>query len=86
MTISEKVAYLKGLAEGLDLDTAKSKEGKLISVMIGILEEIGMYEDNPEDLCAERLALEVYRGSSLARPILGRKATLSKMTGEWLRT
>ena len=40
MTISEKVAYLKGLAEGLDLDTAKSKEGKLISVMIGILEEI----------------------------------------------
>lgn len=45
-----------------------------------------MYEDNPEDLCAERLALEVYRGSSLARPILGRKATLSKMTGEWLRT
>ena len=41
MTISEKVAYLKGLAEGLNLDTEKSKEGKLISVMIGILEEIG---------------------------------------------
>ena len=39
MTISEKVAYLKGLAEGLNLDTEKSKEGKLISVMIGILEE-----------------------------------------------
>ena len=34
MTISEKVAYLKGLAEGLDLDTAKSKEGKLISVTV----------------------------------------------------
>ena len=42
MTISEKVAYLKGLAEGLDLDTQKSKEAKLISVMIGILEEIGL--------------------------------------------
>ena len=42
MTISEKVAYLKGLAEGLDLDTVKSKEGKLISVMIGILEELAM--------------------------------------------
>ena len=25
MTISEKVAYLKGLAEGLNLDTEKSK-------------------------------------------------------------
>ena len=85
MTISEKVAYLKGLAEGLDLDTAKSKEGKLISVMIGILEEIGMYEDNPEDLCAERLAGAVFKGSPLARPILGRKATLDKMDGAWLR-
>ena len=42
MTISEKVAYLKGLAEGLSLDVEKSKEGKLISVMIGILEEVGM--------------------------------------------
>ena len=41
MTISEKVAYLKGLAEGLNLDVEKSKEGKLISVMIGILEEVG---------------------------------------------
>ena len=33
MTISEKVAYLKGLAEGLAIDTEKSKEGKLISVI-----------------------------------------------------
>ena len=49
MTISEKVAYLKGLAEGLDLDTQKSKEGKLISVMIGILEEIGMSIEDLEE-------------------------------------
>ena len=50
-----------------------------------ILEEIGMYEDNPEDLCAERLAGAVFKGSPLARPILGRKATLDKMDGAWLR-
>ena len=50
-----------------------------------ILEEIGMYEDNPEDLCAERLMAAVYKGSPLSRPILGRKTTLDKMTGEWLR-
>ena len=50
-----------------------------------ILEEIGMYEDNPEDLCAERLAGTVFRGTSLARPILGRKAPLEKMDGAWLR-
>ena len=49
MTISEKVAYLKGLAEGLNLDTEKSKEGKLISVMIGILEEIGLSSEDLEE-------------------------------------
>jgi formylmethanofuran dehydrogenase subunit E len=49
MTISEKVAYLKGLAEGLDLDTTKSKEGKLISVMIGILEEVGLSLEDLEE-------------------------------------
>lgn len=49
MTISEKVAYLKGLAEGLDLDTTKSKEAKLISVMIGILEELAMSVEDLEE-------------------------------------
>ena len=61
MTISEKVAYLKGLAEGLDLDVEKSKEGKLISVMIGILEEVAMsiedLEENDLDLGEEIDAL-----------------------------
>lgn len=37
-----------------------------------ILEEIGMYEDTPEDLAAERLAAAVYQGSPLSRPILGK--------------
>lgn len=49
MTISEKVAYLKGLAEGLNLDTEKSKEGKLISVMIGILEELALSVEDLEE-------------------------------------
>ena len=49
MTISEKVAYLKGLAEGLNLDTEKSKEGKLISVMIGIMEELAMSVEDLEE-------------------------------------
>ena len=54
MEIMEKVAYLKGLAEGLALDTDKSKEAKLISVMIGILEEVGL---SIEDLEENALAL-----------------------------
>ncbi len=57
MTISEKVAYLKGLAEGLNIDTEKSKEGKLINVIIDVLEEVGMsiedIEDNMEALGEE---------------------------------
>lgn len=50
-----------------------------------ILEEIGMYEDSPEDLCSERLMAAVYKGSALARPILGKKSTLERMTGAWLK-
>ena len=37
MEISEKVAYLKGLAEGLALDT-ETKEGKLIAAIIDVLD------------------------------------------------
>jgi predicted Zn-dependent peptidase len=50
-----------------------------------ILEEIDMYEDAPEDVCSERLSSSVFTGNSLARPILGRRATLDKMTGDTLR-
>jgi hypothetical protein len=41
MTVTEKVAYLKGLAEGLGLDK-ETKEGKLISVIIDTLEDISL--------------------------------------------
>lgn len=49
MTITEKVSYLKGLADGLAIDTEKSKEGKLISVMIDILQEMGMSIEDLEE-------------------------------------
>ncbi|MEG2000841.1 MAG: pitrilysin family protein [Evtepia sp.] len=49
-----------------------------------ISEEIGMYQDTPDDLCAERLFASVFKGSALSRPILGRTSTLSKFTGESL--
>ena len=39
MTVTEQVAYLKGLAEGLEIDTSK-KEGKLISGMLNALENL----------------------------------------------
>ena len=50
-----------------------------------ILEEIDMYEDTPDDLCAEKLFGAVFQGSPLARPILGAPETLETMTGDFLR-
>lgn len=41
MEINEKVAYLKGLAEGMELDTEK-KEGKLLAAIIDVLEDISL--------------------------------------------
>ena len=50
MDISEKVAYLKGLAEGIALDK-DSKEGRLIAVMIDILDDMaGSIDDIGEGL------------------------------------
>ena len=48
MTISEKVAYLKGLADGLDLDKEPSKEGKLIAKIIDVLEDVGLAVEDME--------------------------------------
>lgn len=48
MTVSEKVAYLKGLAEGLALGT-ETKEGKLISVIIDTLEDIALELEDIND-------------------------------------
>ena len=61
-------------------------EGDVATERGVILEEIGMYEDNPEDLCAERLTMAAFGESALARPILGSAETLGAMTGESLRT
>lgn len=61
MTITEKVAYLKGLAEGLAIDTEKSKEGKLISAIIDVLEDMGLsiedMENNMDELAEEMDAI-----------------------------
>mgnify|MGYP007069521448 CR=1 FL=1 len=46
MTLSEKAAYLKGLMEGMKLDT-ESNEGKLISEIISMLQDVA---ENVSDL------------------------------------
>ena len=48
MEITEKIAYLKGLAEGMDLDTEK-KEGKLLSAIIDVLDDIALELEDMQD-------------------------------------
>ena len=48
MTLTEKVAYLKGLAEGLALDESKP-EAKLIKAMMDILDDLALTVADLED-------------------------------------
>ncbi len=70
MTLTEKVAYLKGLAAGLDLDK-DTKEAKLFEAMFDILEDmaltisdidedLGACEELVEDIDADLADLEDY--------------------------
>lgn len=59
-------------------------EQKLTSERGVILEEIGMYEDTPDDVCYEKLMAGCYKGA-LGRPVLGKPATLAGMTGAGLK-
>lgn len=52
MTISEKVAYIKGLAEGLALDS-DDKNSKVLKAIIELLEDIALTVEDLEDGCAE---------------------------------
>ena len=52
MSMVESVAYLKGLAEGLDIDTTK-KEGKLLVAIIDVLGEMTASITELEEICDE---------------------------------
>ena len=50
MKLGEKVSYLKGLMEGLDIGES-TKEGKIISVMADILQDMALsIEDMQEQI------------------------------------
>ena len=48
MTVTEKVAYLKGLAEGLNLDESKP-ETKVIKAMMDVLDDLALSVSDLED-------------------------------------
>ncbi len=45
MTISEKVAYIQGLFDGLKLDTENSSEARILSEVLDVLREVGQQLD-----------------------------------------
>ena len=49
MTIAEKVAYLKGMYDGMDLEN--TKEAKLLGSMLEVLQEVSTALDELNDRC-----------------------------------
>ena len=49
-----------------------------------VVEEIKMYEDTPEDLVHELLAVAAYRDDILAQPILGTEESVNRLTRDQL--
>ena len=54
MTTAEKVAYLKGLTEGLGIDP-EQKEGKILTTILDVLEDLAI---DQEDLAADIAELD----------------------------
>lgn len=48
MTITEKVAYIQGLFDGMRLDTEKSGEARILSEVLDVLREVGQQLDGME--------------------------------------
>ena len=50
-----------------------------------ILEEIGMYEDTPEDKVSEMLLSSVFRSSPLGMPVLGSASNIRRFSASFIR-
>ena len=48
MKLGEKVSYLKGLMDGLELDES-TKEGKVIALMADILQDVALHLEDVQD-------------------------------------
>jgi len=69
MTVLEKVAYIQGMFDGLELDKESSKEAKILSELLDVLKQVGeelntlsdglsdvestVYFDGDDDDCGE---------------------------------
>lgn len=68
-----------------DMLTSPKLDDADIALEKGVVcEEISMYEDSPEDLCADALTGAVWRDDMLGRSILGTRETVGSFTRESL--
>ncbi len=56
MELKEKVAYIKGMMEGMEFDTA-TKEGKLLAAVVDVLEEMAKEVTNHRRGCGIRCTM-----------------------------
>ena len=52
MTVTERVAYVKGLAEGLEIDNS-TKEGKLLNAIVDVLDDISFELADTQEIVGE---------------------------------
>ena len=53
MSLTEKTAYLKGLYDGMGLDSETSKEARMLGAIVDVLQELaGHVDENEESLAA----------------------------------
>ncbi|NLL70131.1 MAG: hypothetical protein GX238_03250 [Epulopiscium sp.] len=50
--VNEQVAYLKGLVDGLEIDT-KTKEGKVLTAIVEVLEDMALVISDLEEFADE---------------------------------
>ncbi len=52
MTLSEKVAYIKGLSDGMELDTT-TKEGKILAALLDLVDDMAKTVEDHEEAIDE---------------------------------
>ena len=63
MTLNEKASYIKGLCDGMELDTA-SKEGKVISALLDLVSDMALAIEAPMALSLSIVPPHIVSGSS----------------------
>ena len=81
MELKEKAAYLKGLADGLELDKA-TKEGKLIAALIDLTQElcsaVEMLDTDMDEVVEELGELREYIEEQRIKKAIGRLISTDK--------